>query len=139
MQRHMHCTFATVWLQVCSRHQVAVMFVHMYPYVPSVETTLNTLATVRGEPSKQQLSIAALANPMAAEWNSLEEYVQQVVKQDPYAYAPVPHAITSCNATSSHKLLVPAAVTAMSAACSNASGVDMPTKPSKVRKHTLLY
>lgn len=79
-------------LQVCSRQQIALMFIHMYPYIPSVETTVNTLATLRGGADKHTIFLSALSEPMTVEWVQFEKYLQEVVLQDPFGYAPVPRA-----------------------------------------------
>ena len=50
---------------------------HAYPYLAIVEHMLDTLAELRGEPSKDQIVEMAPLNPMTAEWEEFIKYHAQ--------------------------------------------------------------
>ena len=80
---------AMAMLQVLSAKQVGIWQLHMYPYISSIETTLDALATERGAASKQDIASEVTADSMTEEWEAFEKYVDYVVAHDPHAYVPI--------------------------------------------------
>ena len=70
-------TTVTMVLQVLTTRQLAEGMVHAYPCLAIVETMLDTLAELRGEPSKDQIVETAPLNPMTAEWEKFVNYHAQ--------------------------------------------------------------
>ena len=65
-------------MQVLTSRQIAESMVHAYPYIAVVEILLDTLAELRGEPSKDDIAAMAPLNPMLAQWEDFVEYVAQL-------------------------------------------------------------
>lgn len=56
--------------------QLAEMMVHCYPYMPSMEPFIHSLATETGHPPKEDIVAAAQTNHMAVEWRQFNEYAK---------------------------------------------------------------
>ena len=75
-------------LQVYTTRQWAIMVVQSYPYLPILETHLETMAADRGEPSKAKLLAIASGNYMAAEWRHLNKYLEVTASAKSHDYIP---------------------------------------------------
>ncbi len=81
-------------LQVCSTKQWATMIVHSYPFFPSLETFLESIAAAHAKPSMQQIVATAVSMPMTQEMLALDEFVLYVTNGFRHEYVPVPRAKT---------------------------------------------
>ena len=67
---------AALCVQVLTTKQLAEMMVHCYPYMPSMEPFMHSLAVETGHPSKEDIVAAAQTNHMAMEWQHFNEYAK---------------------------------------------------------------
>ena len=56
--------------------QLAEMMVHCYPYMPSMEPFIHSIAAETGHPSKEEVVAAAQTNHMNNEWRQFNEYAK---------------------------------------------------------------
>ena len=63
-------------MQVLTTKQLAEMLVHCYPYVPSMEAFIHSVAAEEGHFSKEDVVAAAQTNHMDAEWRQFCEYAK---------------------------------------------------------------
>ena len=63
-------------MQVLTTKQLAEMMVHCYPYMPSMEPFIHSLAAEAGHPPKEDIVAAAQTNHMASEWRQFNEYAK---------------------------------------------------------------
>ena len=75
-------------LQVYTTKQWAIVVVQSYPYLPVLETHLETMALDRGEPSRAELLGIATGNYMAAEWRHLNKYLEVIASTKSHDYIP---------------------------------------------------
>ena len=64
--------------QVLSSKQLALVFVHAYPYMPILEPILDTIATIEGYPSHEQVVASAQRDPMTAAWKDFDAYAMYI-------------------------------------------------------------
>ena len=67
-------------LQVMSSKQLALVMVHAYPYMPILETLLDTLAVSEGYPSHEEVVASSPADPMTAAWKDFDAYAMYIHK-----------------------------------------------------------
>ena len=60
-----------------------------YPYIAVVETMLDTLAAIKGAPTKEEIVAAAQLKPQPSEWHHFVQYVQQFEHRNVHEYLPV--------------------------------------------------
>ncbi|KAL3135585.1 hypothetical protein ABBQ38_006065 [Trebouxia sp. C0009 RCD-2024] len=65
-----------VYRGVLTTKQLAEMMVHCYPYVPSMEAFIHSVAAEEGHPSMDDVVAAAQTNHMEAEWRQFNEYAK---------------------------------------------------------------
>ena len=66
-------------LQILSSKQLALVFVHAYPYIPILEILLNTIATREGYPAPEEVSASAQQGAsMTAAWNDFDVYSMSI-------------------------------------------------------------
>lgn len=72
------CIFAhcLALIQVLTTKQLAEMMVHCYPYMPSMEPFIHSLAAETRHPAKEDIVAAAQTNHMANEWKQFNEYAK---------------------------------------------------------------
>ena len=85
MPHQLHCNL----LQVLTTEQVAEAILQSYPYIAVSETLLDTLAALRGEPTKEEIVTAAQLKPQPSEWHHFVQYVQQFERRHIHEYLPV--------------------------------------------------
>ena len=56
--------------------QLAEMMVHCYPYMPSMEPFIHSVAAEAGHPSKEDVVGAAQTNHMDSEWRQFNQYAK---------------------------------------------------------------
>ena len=56
--------------------QLAEMMVHCYPYMPSMEPFIHSVAVETGHPSKEDIVAAAQTNRMDSEWRQFNAYAK---------------------------------------------------------------
>ena len=76
-------------LQVLTTKQWATLIVHAYPYMPDIESALESVAKSAGQPPKKVLMSDRSLGNMAAEWEGLEEYLEVVAKNRTHNYTPL--------------------------------------------------
>ncbi len=65
------------------------MVVQSYPYLPILETHLETMAADRGEASRAELLASAQTNTLAAEWRHLNKYLEVIASTKSHDYIPL--------------------------------------------------
>ena len=70
------CVFTV--LQVLSSKQLALVFVHAYPYMPILEPILDTIAAREGYPSHAEVVASAHRDPMVAAWKDFDVYAMYI-------------------------------------------------------------
>jgi len=73
--------YSLAMLQVLTTKQLAEMMVHCYPYMPSMEPFIHSLAVEAGYPVKEDIVAAAQTNHMATEWKQFNEYAKYAATQ----------------------------------------------------------
>ncbi|DBA66859.1 TPA: hypothetical protein ACH3X2_001993 [Trebouxia sp. C0005] len=74
---HVHRKVArAVYRGVLTTKQLAEMMVHCYPYMPSMEPFIHSLAAGTGYPIKEDVVAAAQTNHMTTEWRQFGEYAK---------------------------------------------------------------
>ena len=73
-------------VQVLTTRQLAEVEVHSYPYMPMMETMLDTIASQLGYPSQEQIMASAHLDPMAAEWQLFGSYAKFIGSQHSHGY-----------------------------------------------------
>ena len=63
-------------MQVLTTKQLAEMMVHCYPYMPSMEPFIHSLAAETGYPNKEDVVAVAQTNHMTTEWQQFNEYAK---------------------------------------------------------------
>ena len=79
-------------LQVFSTLQLANIVVHCYPYLPSMERLLETVAVTRGGPAAAAGSSSNLQGEneqTAAEWTAFSEYVDLLAVNVHHEFVPL--------------------------------------------------
>ena len=103
---------ASAPMQVLSTKQLAEMMVHCYPYMPSMEPFIHSLAAGSGYPPKEEIVAAAQTNQMATEWRQFNEYAKYAATDIFHDHVPFlkchPDAVSrsASNATSAEVLPV---------------------------------
>ena len=85
-------------LQVLTTKQLAEMMVHCYPYMPSMEPFIHSVATETGHPSKEDIIAAAQTNHMDSEWRQFNEYAKYAatdIFHDHVAFLTRHHAVAN--------------------------------------------
>ena len=65
-------------LQILSSKQLALVFVHAYPYMPILEPILDTIATREGYSSHEDVVASAQRDPMTAAWRDFDVYAMYI-------------------------------------------------------------
>ena len=73
-------------LQILSTRQLADVVVHSYPYMPIMETLVDTIASQCGYPSKEDIQASAHLDPMVKEWQLFSSYARFIGTQDCHNY-----------------------------------------------------
>lgn len=71
-------TMCLMLLQVLSSKQLALVFVHAYPYMPILELILDTIANREGYPSHEEVVATAQRDPMTAAWKDFDVYAMYI-------------------------------------------------------------
>lgn len=77
-----------------SSKQLALVFVHAYPYIPILEILLNTIATREGYPAPEEVSASAQQGAsMTAAWKDFDVYSmyihQNMFSEERSVYVPL--------------------------------------------------
>jgi len=75
--------------QVLTTRQWALIIVHAYPYLMTVESSLEAFASHRGMQPKSVLLKAAQTDDMESEWLALQEYIELIGQENPHEYLPL--------------------------------------------------
>lgn len=73
-------TTCTLVLQILSSKQLALIFVHAYPYMPVLESILDHIAAREGYPAQEEVIASAERDPMTAAWRDFDEYAMYIHK-----------------------------------------------------------
>ncbi len=84
-----HEHWACIVLQVFSTLQLANIVVHCYPYLPSMERLLETVAVTREGPAADSSTNLQGENEQAAEWTAFSEYVALLAVNVHHEYVPL--------------------------------------------------
>ena len=94
MHANLYCS-ELLLLQVLTTKQWAIIIVHAYPYLPTVEDSLAAFAEKVKGPSKQAIIKAAETEDMEAEWQALQEFIEMIGgAESTHAYLP----LSTCDA-----------------------------------------
>jgi len=75
--------------QVLTTRQWALVIVHAYPYLMTVESSLEAFASHRGMQPKSVLLKAAQTDDMESDWLALQEYIELISQENPHDYLPL--------------------------------------------------
>jgi len=76
-------------LQVLTTRQWAAMIVHAYPYLITVEESLEASAKHKGRQPKLAILKAAQTDNMESDWLALQEYIELISQENPHDYLPL--------------------------------------------------
>ena len=65
-------------LQILSSKQLALVFVHAYPYMPILESLLDIIAIREGYPAHEEVVASAERDPMTAGWRDFDVYTMYI-------------------------------------------------------------
>ena len=77
-------------LQVLTTRQWAAMIVHAYPYLITVEESLEACAKHKGRQPKLAILKAAQTDNMESDWLALQEYIELISHKNPHDHLPLP-------------------------------------------------
>lgn len=75
--------------QVLTTRQWAAIIVHAYPYLVTVESSLEAFASHKGRQPKSVILKAAQTDNMESEWLALQEYIELISQENPHDYLPL--------------------------------------------------
>lgn len=80
-------------LQTLSSKQLALVFVHAYPFMPILESILDTIAIRKGYPSHEEVVASAQRDTMTAAWKDFDVYAlyihQNMFSEERSIYVPL--------------------------------------------------
>ncbi|KAA6422014.1 MAG: hypothetical protein FRX49_08032 [Trebouxia sp. A1-2] len=74
---------------VLTTRQWAAIIVHAYPYLVTVESSLEAFASHKGRQPKSVILKAAQTDNMESEWLALQEYIELISQENPHDYLPL--------------------------------------------------
>ena len=75
--------------QVLTTRQWASIIVHAYPYLMTVESSLEAFASHRGMQPKSVILKAAQTDDMESDWLALQEYTELISQEKSHDYLPL--------------------------------------------------
>lgn len=74
---------------VLTTRQMTEIVVHSYPYMPTMQTLLDTLASQVGYPSQLEVTACAHLNPLKAEWQLFGSYARSIATNSTHDHIPL--------------------------------------------------
>jgi len=75
--------------QVLTTRQWASVIVHAYPYLMTVESSLEAFASHKGMQPKSAILKEAQTDNMESDWLALQEYIELISQENPHEYLPL--------------------------------------------------
>ncbi|KAL3158665.1 hypothetical protein ABBQ32_011407 [Trebouxia sp. C0010 RCD-2024] len=89
-----------VWVGILSSKQLALIFVHAYPYMPVLESILDHIAAREGYPVHEEVIASAHSDPMTAAWRDFDEYAMYIhtnmFSEERAVYVPLSRHLAPC-------------------------------------------